>query len=1042
MSHAGAAMAASKGEAKVLAAVEATPPVALVRSESRSGGLNVIPMAPEQIEAQVLDLTRQVAQRVGRGGGVGTASTAGAAVSRLEVSLGAADARLRLAPCDKIQAYVPEGANLWGRSRVGLRCEQGAVRWNVYVPVTVRVLGLGVVPAINLTPGSRIEAADLRVAEVDLAADGSPAVLSPDEAVGRLVARSVQAGQSLRQQHLKAKRYFAAGDPVRLIVKGPGFSVNGEGEAVARALNPRTFTEFLNDERGIQAVKENLPGWQRHTAITGKEPPAGVIQLVETRFETGHTDSFMNKGWWRKTPLRALADPLIAAARQAQDRSFRYGLYMAKFDQNIADAIVRFRGMTRMRAERVGADPEAWVRAVEDLGDTFSGDDVFKALGDERLARDWRELSSRASRDAHDRVNRLLFSYKMTGADNALRRATMYHYWLSRAFPLYARTALRNPWLLGTYLRAWDAMQREAEQNGYPPNLRGFTRMMGDATGMYGLVNPVQVLVPFGMLVDQAKDDESTYDFLKRWGFYFNPLIEMAAASLGWTDRAPDLTQTYAVRRAMRATVNWLNSNGLEDAVPDWLADPHTIADDDVARIMTGIADKANAGLRWLTNIGGGNVNWIDDFAGTDSNAYESDVVQSILLDQAEARFGPMDRWTDAQWEEYQQAWDAIHLGRDGNDLADAAVESYADERMKGTALGMVTPGGVLQRYGPRDADLAGAQAGRAKFGTSTPLTPEEQRAVDRRQLAASGSMEDVRLDHQQDEYAGIGTPNQRALADGWRAIAYPDLSKWDPSWGVSLNGQWIPLQKIAALDDGDRKALADAWVASVNGTDELKAYRAERDKFVADNPEYAGFDTYKDLAFNYEGGVRAFRTDRAKANPNFRRELKNYEADLRKRGIAEALIPAELDQWATSLAGYKAAEGIKNSAYDEDPTSTGDQATVDTLIRSGAVAGSGGSSTKAPKSTAQKVRDDLFAYQQDAAVFDAVLQNAGIGGGFANINNPLAVQMLQANFGDLVPTKSKLLDTYLMWKATIPKGQDDSPEAFARVVDRVQAAA
>jgi len=232
MSHAGAAMAASKGEAKVLAAVEATPPVALVRSESRSGGLNVIPMAPEQIEAQVLDLTRQVAQRVGRGGGVGTASTAGAAVSRLEVSLGAADARLRLAPCDKIQAYVPEGANLWGRSRVGLRCEQGAVRWNVYVPVTVRVLGLGVVPAINLTPGSRIEAADLRVAEVDLAADGSPAVLSPDEAVGRLVARSVQAGQSLRQQHLKAKRYFAAGDPVRLIVKGPGFSVNGEGEAL------------------------------------------------------------------------------------------------------------------------------------------------------------------------------------------------------------------------------------------------------------------------------------------------------------------------------------------------------------------------------------------------------------------------------------------------------------------------------------------------------------------------------------------------------------------------------------------------------------------------------------------------------------------------------------------------------------------------------------------------------------------------------------------------------------------------------------------
>ncbi|WP_374590280.1 flagellar basal body P-ring formation chaperone FlgA [Aquabacterium sp.] len=224
--------AASKSEAKALASADATPPVALVRIDSRGAGLNVIPMAPEQIEAQVLDLTRQVAQRVGRGGGNGSIGGTGATVSRIEVSLGAVDTRLRLAPCDNVQAYVPSGTNLWGRSRVGLRCEQGPVRWNVYVPVTVRAFGHGVVPAINLTPGSRIEAADLRVAEVDLAADGSPAVLSPDEAVGRLVARSVQAGQSLRQQHLKAKRYFAVGDPVRLIVKGPGFSVNGEGEAL------------------------------------------------------------------------------------------------------------------------------------------------------------------------------------------------------------------------------------------------------------------------------------------------------------------------------------------------------------------------------------------------------------------------------------------------------------------------------------------------------------------------------------------------------------------------------------------------------------------------------------------------------------------------------------------------------------------------------------------------------------------------------------------------------------------------------------------
>lgn len=224
----------AKSEIKAgLDPADASPRVALVRGEARVGALDVIPVPAAQIEAQVLELTRQMAQHVGRGGmDKSLASGVGPAVNRVEVSLGAADTRLRLAPCDKVLAYVPEGANLWGRSRVGLRCEQGAVRWNVFVPVTVRVFGQGVVPAINLPLGSRIEAADLRVVEVDLAAEGSPAIVSIDEAVGRMAARSVQAGQSLRQVHLKAKRYFAVGDPVRLIVKGPGFAVNGEGEAL------------------------------------------------------------------------------------------------------------------------------------------------------------------------------------------------------------------------------------------------------------------------------------------------------------------------------------------------------------------------------------------------------------------------------------------------------------------------------------------------------------------------------------------------------------------------------------------------------------------------------------------------------------------------------------------------------------------------------------------------------------------------------------------------------------------------------------------
>jgi flagella basal body P-ring formation protein FlgA len=151
---------------------------------------------------------------------------------RIELVLGELDPRLRLAPCDKVHAYMPDGVQLWGRTRVGLRCEVGAVHWNVSWPVTVKVWGQALVPVVPLRPGAPVEASDLRMAEVDLAAFNSPAVTRLEEAVGRSVLRSVEPGQSLREADLRARRWFEAGDPVKMVVKGDGFSVAAEGLAL------------------------------------------------------------------------------------------------------------------------------------------------------------------------------------------------------------------------------------------------------------------------------------------------------------------------------------------------------------------------------------------------------------------------------------------------------------------------------------------------------------------------------------------------------------------------------------------------------------------------------------------------------------------------------------------------------------------------------------------------------------------------------------------------------------------------------------------
>ena len=160
--------------------------------------------------------------------------TSAPGMPRVEVTVGQLDPRLRLAPCRQVQPYVPDGLRLWGRSRIGLRCVQGPTRWNVYLPITVKVFGTALVATSAVSAGSVLTAADLTPAEIDTAEENSAPVARAELAVGRTLARPLKPGQGLREAHLKARQWFAAGDTVTVLAQGAGFSVAGE----AQALNP------------------------------------------------------------------------------------------------------------------------------------------------------------------------------------------------------------------------------------------------------------------------------------------------------------------------------------------------------------------------------------------------------------------------------------------------------------------------------------------------------------------------------------------------------------------------------------------------------------------------------------------------------------------------------------------------------------------------------------------------------------------------------------------------------------------------------------
>lgn len=152
---------------------------------------------------------------------------------RMEVIVGALDSRLRLAPCASVEPYLPVGAALWGRSRIGLRCADGMVRWNVSLPLTVNAYGPAWVLKHSLAAGTKVTENDVVQAEVNWAQEASP--ILHDRALwhGQVATRALLAGQALRQNMLRAAQVFQAGATVRVVAQGSGFSISSEAQAIS-----------------------------------------------------------------------------------------------------------------------------------------------------------------------------------------------------------------------------------------------------------------------------------------------------------------------------------------------------------------------------------------------------------------------------------------------------------------------------------------------------------------------------------------------------------------------------------------------------------------------------------------------------------------------------------------------------------------------------------------------------------------------------------------------------------------------------------------
>lgn len=152
---------------------------------------------------------------------------------RVEVSVGLLDSRLKLAACGTVEPYLPVGARLWGRSRVGLRCVDGMTRWNVSVPVLVKAFGPAWVLKTQVQPGAVLDLHDATQAEVDWAEETNAVLADAAGWVGQTASHLLNPGQALRQGMAKPAQVFQAGAQIRVIAQGAGFQVSGDAQAMS-----------------------------------------------------------------------------------------------------------------------------------------------------------------------------------------------------------------------------------------------------------------------------------------------------------------------------------------------------------------------------------------------------------------------------------------------------------------------------------------------------------------------------------------------------------------------------------------------------------------------------------------------------------------------------------------------------------------------------------------------------------------------------------------------------------------------------------------
>ena len=161
------------------------------------------------------------------------------------------DQRIALSSCARLEAFLPAGSQLIGKTSVGVRCiEKGG--WSIFVPVQIKVSINLLVSTRQLPLGHTLQKGDISSQTMEISQ--ASGLADPEQAIGKVLRYGIAAGQVLRENMLRAPYSVTQGQVVQLVVQGGNFSIRSEGVALNNAGEGQTVQVRTSSGRVISGV--------------------------------------------------------------------------------------------------------------------------------------------------------------------------------------------------------------------------------------------------------------------------------------------------------------------------------------------------------------------------------------------------------------------------------------------------------------------------------------------------------------------------------------------------------------------------------------------------------------------------------------------------------------------------------------------------------------------------------------------------------------------------------------------------------------------